>query len=158
MHLLVGVSEMCLWPAKTRKILEFFRYIHIFDLVLKYGSDINEGNWLQLLFYFIVFMGIVASVIGMSFFSCGSGFILKFSRIAFWWKRLQLDCRSDLVTNGLILRFFVGKWLLSSTSYLYGLKFARDAQLFFYFDEIKFFHFFYLRAILVCSVRKACSF
>ena len=47
--------------------LNFLRCIHVFDLVLKYGSDINEGNWLQLLFYFIVLMGIVASVIGMSF-------------------------------------------------------------------------------------------
>ena len=51
------------------KFLNFLRCIHVFDLVLKYGSDINEGNWLQLLFYFIVLIGIVASVIGMSFFS-----------------------------------------------------------------------------------------
>ena len=54
----------------------------MFDWVLKCGSDINEGNWLQLLFYFLVSVGIVASVIGMSFFSCVSGFRLKFSRIA----------------------------------------------------------------------------
>ena len=46
----------------------FLRCIHVFDLVLKYGSDINEGNWLQLLFYFLVLMGMVASVIGKSFF------------------------------------------------------------------------------------------
>ena len=62
------VPEMCFWPAKTRKSLKFLRCIHVIDLVLKYGSDINEGNWLQLLFYFIVLMSIVASVIGMSFF------------------------------------------------------------------------------------------
>ena len=49
------------------KTLNFSRCIHIIDLVLKYGSDINEGNWLQLLFYFIVLIGIAASVIGMSF-------------------------------------------------------------------------------------------
>ena len=61
------VPEMCFWPAKTRK--NFLRFIHVIDLVLKYGSDISEGNWLQLLFYFIVLMGIVASVIGMGFFS-----------------------------------------------------------------------------------------
>ena len=63
------VPEMCFWPAKTRKSLNFLRCIHVIELVLKYGSDINEGNWLQLLFYFIVLMGIVASVIGMCFFS-----------------------------------------------------------------------------------------
>ena len=51
------------------KSLDFLRCIHVIDLVLKYGSDINEGNWLQLLFYFIVLIGIVASVIVMSFFS-----------------------------------------------------------------------------------------
>ena len=40
--------------------------------------DIIEGNWLQLLFYLIVLMGVVASDIGMSFFSYVSGFRLKF--------------------------------------------------------------------------------
>ena len=63
------VPEMCFWPAKTRKSLIFLRCIYVIDLVLKYGSDINEGNWLQLLFYFNVLIGIVASVMGMSFFS-----------------------------------------------------------------------------------------
>ena len=38
------VPEMCFWPAKTRKSLNFLRCIHVIDLVLKYGSDINEGN------------------------------------------------------------------------------------------------------------------
>ena len=107
--------------------------------MLKYGSDINEGNWLQLVFYLIVLMGTVASVIGMSFFSCVSGFRLKFFRIALLRKRLQLDSKSDLTTNGLILGFFVGYWLLWLTSYLYGLKFAIIAQLFFFFDDINFF-------------------
>ena len=74
------VPEMCFWSAKSRKI--FLRCIHVIGLVVNYGSDINEGNWLQLLFYLIVLMGIVASVIGLSFFSYVSGFRLKFSRIA----------------------------------------------------------------------------
>ena len=133
------VPEMCFWPAKTRKSLNFLRCIYVIELVLKYGSDINEGNWLQLLFHLIVLMGIVASAIGLSFFSYVSGFRLKFSRIALWRKRLQLDSKSDLTTNGLILGFFVGKWLLWLTSYLYGLKFAKIAQLFFFFDDINFF-------------------
>ena len=95
---------------RLEKVLKFLRCIQVFDLVLKYGSDINEGNWLQLLFYFFVLIGIVASVLGMSFFlSCVSGFRLKFSRIALWWKRLQLDSRSDLAANGSILRFFCSK-------------------------------------------------
>ena len=70
------------------------------------------------------------------FLSCVSGFRLKFSRIALWWKRLQLDPKSHLTTNGLILGFSVGKWLLSLTSYLCRLKSAIVAQLLFFFDEI----------------------
>ena len=144
----VNTAARC-WPwaclkcvsglRRLEKTLNFLRCIHVIDLVLKYGSDINEGNWLQLLFYFIVLMGTVASVIGMSFFSCVSGFRLKFSRIALLRKRLQLDSKSDLTTNGLILGFFVGKWLLSLTSYLCGVKSARNAQLLFFFDDINFF-------------------
>ena len=62
---LKGVSGL----RSLEKTLNFLRCIHVFDLVLKYALDINERNWLQLLIYFIVLMGIVASVIGMSFFS-----------------------------------------------------------------------------------------
>ena len=122
---------------RLEKTLNFLRYIHNFDLVLRYGSDIKEGNWLQLLFYFILLVGKVASVIGKFFLSCGSCFRLKFSRIALWPKRLQLDSKSDLATNGLILGFSVKKWLLSLTSYLYGLKFAIIVQLLMVFEDIK---------------------
>ena len=48
--------------------LKFLRFIYVIDLVLKYGSVINEKHWLQILFYFIVLVGIVAFVIGMSYF------------------------------------------------------------------------------------------
>ena len=62
------MPEMCFWPAKTRKSLNFLRCIYVIDLVLKNCSDINEGNGLQLLLYFIVLMGIAASIFGLSFF------------------------------------------------------------------------------------------
>ena len=55
-----------------KKSLNFLRCIHVIDLELKYGSDKNERNWLQLLFYFIVLKSVIASVIGMSFFSAVS--------------------------------------------------------------------------------------
>ena len=64
---------------RLEKTMKFLRCINVIDLVLKYGSDINEGNWLQLLFYFIVLMGLVTAVIGMSVFSCVSSFRVKFS-------------------------------------------------------------------------------
>ena len=44
------VSEICFWLAKSTKNLNFLRCLHVFDLLLKYCSDKNEGNWLQLLF------------------------------------------------------------------------------------------------------------
>ena len=59
------------------KTLNFLSCIHIIDLVPKYGSDINEGNWLQLLFYLIVLVGIVVSVIGMSFLQLCFGFLIE---------------------------------------------------------------------------------
>ena len=93
---------------RLEKKINFLRCIHVFDLVLKYGWDIKEGNWLQLLFYFLVLVSIVASVIGMSFFSCVSSFRSKFSRIALLRKRLHLDSKSDLTTEGLILGFLLG--------------------------------------------------
>ena len=106
--------------------------------MLKNVSDINERNWLQLLFYFLELIGIVVAVTGMSFFSCVSGFRLRFSRIALLRKSLLLDSKSDLTSNELILGFF-WKWLLPLTSYLYGLKFAGTAQLLFPFYDIKIF-------------------
>ena len=54
---------------RLEKTLNFFRCIHVIDLVLKYGSDLNEGNWLKLLSHFNVTVDIVASIIGMSFVS-----------------------------------------------------------------------------------------
>ena len=135
------------WPCACLKcvsglrrleiFLNFLTRIHIFDLVLKYGSDINEGNWLQLLFYFIVLMGIVASVIEMSFFSAvfqvldWSFLVLQFDgNVCNWIPKVIFS------TNGLILGFFVGTWLFSLTSHLYRLNFARFAQLLFFFDTI----------------------
>ena len=89
------------------KTLNFLRCIHVFDLVLKYGSDISEGNWLQLLFYFIFFdWNGCLRYFKELFLTYVSGFRWMFSRIALWWKRLQMDSKSDLATNGLILDFF----------------------------------------------------
>ena len=68
------LPEFFLWLARTRKNLNFLSCFHVIDLVLKFGSDIQERNWLQLLFCFIVLMGVVASVIGMSFFQLFFGF------------------------------------------------------------------------------------
>ena len=69
-------------PRELDKTLTFLSCIPVIDLVLKYGSDTNEGKWLQLLFYFIVLMDIVASGKGLKTFSYFSDFRLKSSRTA----------------------------------------------------------------------------
>ena len=102
----VRVREMCFMPAKSRKKLNFLRFIHVFDLVLKYCSDINEGNWLQFVFYPIIMMDI-PQILEWGFLICNSGFRLKFSRIAVSRKRLQLESKTDLTTTGLFLGFQV---------------------------------------------------
>ena len=93
------VPELCFWLGELSQNLNFLRCIHAFDLLLKFCSDLNEGIWLHFLFCFIVLMNLVSSVVGMSFFHLC--FKLKFSRIALLRKRLQLDSKTDLITNGL---------------------------------------------------------
>ena len=41
------LPEFFLWLAETRKNLKILSCIHISDVVLKYCSDIKEGNWLH---------------------------------------------------------------------------------------------------------------
>ena len=124
---------------RLEKILNFLRCIHVFDLVLKYGSGIYEENWLQLLFYFIVMIGIVASVTGMIFFSTKfqvldcSFLVLPFDGNVCNWIPEVICQRMDwfwffLLKNG----FF--RWL-----HIFGLKSAKIAQLLCVFDDIKVF-------------------
>ena len=81
----------------------------------------------------------------------GQVFGLKFSRIAVSRKPLQLDSKTYLTTNGLLLEFFVGICLVSSFSYLRGLKSARIAQTLFFLRH-RIFLIVSLRGILVCSL------
>ena len=120
------VPEMFFWLAETRKQLNFLRCFYVFDLVLKYSSDIKEGIDIQLIFYFVILVNIVAPFMRMSFFHLW----VRFSRIVISPKRLQLHSKTDLITNGLSLGFFAGIWLFPLTSYLYGLKSARIGQFF----------------------------
>ena len=113
MHLLVGdLPCPCLKCVsglrRLKKTWTFLRCIHVFDPVLKYCSEIYERNWLKLLLYFNVLMGIVASVIGRSFLVYVSGFRLKFSRIAVTRKRLQLEYKTDLNRTAFFWSFSLG--------------------------------------------------
>ena len=70
------------------------------------------------------------------FFSCVSGFRLKFPHIALLRKRLKMDSKSNFTTNGLILKFLVGNWFfvdfISART-----EICMIAQVCFSFDEIK---------------------
>ena len=93
---------MCFWPAKTRKILEFFEmhtclwpgaqiwFRHKRRKLVTASLLLHCIDWYSCLRYWNEF-----------YLSCGSGFRLNFSRIALWRKRLLLDSKSDLTTNWL---------------------------------------------------------
>ena len=67
--MVLRVPAKSLWPAKTWNKLKFLRCIFGFHLVLKYCLNINETNWLQILFDFFVLTVIVGSINKMSFLS-----------------------------------------------------------------------------------------
>ena len=114
------VPDMCLGPAKTRKkTWKFLRCTHSIDLVLKNGSDIDEGTWLLLLFCFIVNMGRVAAVIVISSISCVSRFRLSFPRIALWRRSFAIGIQTWFDHEWAFLGFSVWKSLLSLTLYIW---------------------------------------
>ena len=134
------VPELCFSLAKTRSNLELFEMqtCHWPGAQICFRHKWTPLVTAPLLLHFIdgysclrcwnEFFSAVFQVLDWSFFG-----------ISLLRKRLQMDSKCDLTTNGLILGFFVRKWLPSLTSYLYGLKSARYAQLLFFFDRIKLF-------------------
>ena len=136
---------------RLEKTVNFLRCIHVFDLVLKYGSDINEGNWLQLLFYFIVLMGIVASVIGISFLAVFQVFYWSFLVLHFdgnvcnWipkaiWPRM--DWSWGFLLENDFFRDLITVWTENCNNCLIAVLFWRHQ-----------FSMFSLRGILVCSLK-----
>ena len=125
------------WPAAIMKKLEHFRCIHVLDLVLKYVSDINERIGIQLLFYFVFLVIIIASFIRVCFFHLWLRFL--------GWGFLALQCHGNVCNRipkliwprlGYFWRFF-RICLVLSFSYLHGLKSAGIAQMIFFFHDIK---------------------
>ena len=136
---------------RLEKTLNFLRCLHVFDRVLKCGSDINERNWLQLLFYLIVLIGIVVSVIGMSFCSCVSWFRLKFSRIALYgsvciWIPKVIWPRMDW--------FWAFCWKMASfVDFISVWTESKKCSIVILLWRHHFFSMFRLRGILVCSLK-----
>ena len=134
------VPEMCFWLAKTKKSLGF----------LEMHSCLWPGaqKWFRHKWRKLVTASLLLHCIdcysclrfwNVFFLSCVSGFRLKFLVLYFDgnvcnWIPGAIRPRMDRFWS-----FFVQKWLLSLTSYLYGLKSARIAQLLLVFDDINFF-------------------
>ena len=138
---------------RLEKALNFFRCLHVVELVLKYGSDINEGNWSQLLFHFIVLVGIVACVFGKSFFSAVFHvldwifLVLHFDRnVCNWipkviWSPMDWFWSFSL-ENGCLR--WVNIWVDWNLLELLNC---------YYFWRYQFFSMFSLRGFLVCSLK-----
>ena len=140
---------------RLEKNWKVLRCIQVLDLLLNSSLDINERNWIQFIFDFILLVYRTGSFVGMNFSSSVgqvSSFWLPFSHFAMLQKRLQLESRTDLTTKRLVAKFFVKICLVSSSLYSYGLKSARIAQLCVFFDDRKFFRQFRLKGSLVCSL------
>ena len=148
------VPEKCFWPAKAGKALKFLRCIHVFDLVLKYVSDINEGNWLQLLFYFIILTGRVTAVIEIKFFSAvfhvldWSFLLLHFDGNVCNWIPKVIWPRMDWFWGFLLEKSFF-RWLNICMDWN-----LQELLNFHSFWRHQIFSIFSLRGILVCSLKK----
>ena len=131
--------EMYSWPAKTRKNLEIFqmhtchwpgaqiwfrhkwRKLHTASLLL---PCIDGYSCIR---YWNEFFSAEFQVLDWIFL------VLQFDGNSCNWIPKVIWPRMDW------LWVFLGKWLLSLTSYLYGLKPARIAQLLFSIDGVTFF-------------------
>ena len=109
--------------------LNFFRCIHVFDLALKFASDVNEVNWLQLFLHFVVLIGVNASVIWMKFFMLCFGFQIEVSSYCTLTETFAIGFEKWFDHEWSDCGVFVRKRRLSLTSYLHGLKSAVVAEL-----------------------------
>ena len=91
------------------------------------------------------------SFLGLSFFICGSGFRLKFFRIALLLKRLQLDSKIDLSTIGLILEFWLKYGFFVDFRSIWT-EICKNCSSSFLFWRHLVFSMSSLRGILVCSL------
>ena len=148
------VPEMCFWPAKTLKNLKFLRWIYVLDLVPNCCSDIKEGNWIQLLSYFIVLLNVAPSFIGMSFLVCRSVCLSKFCCIAMLRKRLHMDSKNDLTTNGMISHFFFVRNKPLLVNFISAwTEIWKNCSIIIVFWRRRSFRIVGMRGILVCSLK-----
>ena len=140
-------------PRRLEKTLNFLRCIHVIDLVLKYGSDINEGNWLQLLFYFLVLIDIVVSVIGMSFLQLCFRFQIEVFSYCTLTETFAIGFQKWFDHE--CIDFGVFCWELASLVDFISVwtEICKRCSIVFLFWRHQFFSMFRLSVILVCSLK-----
>ena len=156
MHMLAG-GPARVWNVflawenwKNLELFDFLRCIQVIDLVLKYGSDINEGNWLQLLFYFTVLTGIVDSVIGMCFFQLCFRFWIEVFSYCSLTETFAIGFQKWFDHEWIDFKCFW--WKMASFVDLISVwtEICKNCPIFFRFWRHQFFSIFSLRVILVC--------
>ena len=123
------VLEISFWSAWTEKNLHFLRSIQVLDLVLKFRSDIGEGKWIKLLFYFLVLVNVAASFIGLSFFHLSGKLLVEIISHCSVTETFAFGFQNYFDHEGVDFTvFFIAICPVLSTSYLQGLKSARIVQ------------------------------
>ena len=138
---------------RLEKTLKLLKCIHVFDLVLKYALDINEGNWLQLLLHSIVLIGIVASVMGICFFQqC-----FRFQNDDFSYCSLTETFANafQMLLDHEMIDFRVFCWDMASSVDFISVwtEICKNCSIFILFWRHQFFPLFRLRGLLVCSLK-----
>ena len=153
----LSVPEIYFWPAKTRKNLELFEmhtchwpcaqvwFRHEWGKLFTASLLLDCIDWYSCLRYWIEFFAAVFQVLDWSFL------VLHFDGNVCNWIPKVIWPRMDwfwgfLLANGFCRRLHI----------CMDWNFQELLNLF--FDDIIFFSVFNLRAILVCSLKKACSF
>ena len=123
---------------RPEKSLNYLKCIFVFDLVLQSCSDIKYWNRMQLFFYFIVLIDIVASVVGTCFVYCVSRCRLKFF-FAFWGKVCSWFPKLIWSQMDWVWGSFSKLGLYSVTFDLNRLKCSQIVETYVSFDDINFF-------------------
>ena len=126
---------------RLEKTLNFLRCIHVIDLVLKNGSDINERNWLRLLFYLIVLVRIVVSVNGMSFLQLCFRFFIEVLAHCTLTETFAFGFQKYIGHEWIDFEVFCWK-LVSFINFIsVWTETCKNCSHFFFFDDIKIFQF-----------------
>ena len=126
---------------RLEKTLNFLRCLHVFDLMLKYGSDINEGNWLQLLFFLISLIGIVVSVIGMSFLHLCFRFYIEVFSYCTLTETFAIGFQNWIGHEWIDFGVFCSEMASFVDFISVWTEICKNCSTFFFFDDIKFFQF-----------------